>query len=235
MRTILLIWISLFSFSKAFGQMTQGVITYERTINLFKIYTNPNSQKWIGEKNKYRKDEYELHFNDSTSVFFASKETEFNNWTASCNSVTNYYTSNKTESIIVFNREEILVSDSLIHRSWKITDKWRKIADYDCRQAVFTIDDSTRIYAWFTTAVMPNIGPESYWDLPGAILGLATEDGSVTYFAKSVVSKPFDAINTKQKFNTRKAKTREEHLERFLKNASNDKERANYKKNIFLW
>ncbi|MCX6292662.1 MAG: hypothetical protein NT126_13025 [Bacteroidetes bacterium] len=29
-------------------------------------------------------------------------------------------------------------------------------------------------------------GPESFVGLPGAILGLATEDGSVIYFAKNV-------------------------------------------------
>lgn len=33
---------------------------------------------------------------------------------------------------------------------------------------------------------MPSIGPESFLGLPGAILGMATEDGGVIYFAKRV-------------------------------------------------
>ena len=38
---------------------------------------------------------------------------------------------------------------------------------------------------------MTSVGPESFYGLPGAILGLATEDGGVIYFAKSVeISKP---------------------------------------------
>jgi GLPGLI family protein len=48
------------------------------------------------------------------------------------------------------------------------------------------MNDSTRIYAWFSVDIVPSIGPEGFEGLPGAILGLATEDGSVIYFAKEV-------------------------------------------------
>jgi GLPGLI family protein len=34
--------------------------------------------------------------------------------------------------------------------------------------------------------LVPSIGPEGFAGLPGAILGMATEDGSVIYFAKEV-------------------------------------------------
>ena len=35
------------------------------------------------------------------------------------------------------------------------------------------------------------MGPETFYGLPGAILGIATEDGGVIYFAKSIeISKP---------------------------------------------
>ena len=53
------------------------------------------------------------------------------------------------------------------------------------------MNDSTRIYVWYTDDIVPSVGPESFCGLPGAILGLATEDGGVIYFAKSVeVTKP---------------------------------------------
>ena len=65
------------------------------------------------------------------------------------------------------------------------------ISGYSCRKAIWQQNDSTRIYAWYTDDIVPNVGPESFSGLPGAILGIATEDGGVIYFAKSIeLSKP---------------------------------------------
>ena len=213
MRTLWIVLINLLLTWVSFAQMSQGVITYERSINLWKKYSFiEDHKKWFPDKEKYRKDIFELHFNDTVSVFFPTIETSENDWTANCNTVVNYFNRNWTESKLYYLGDMINVNDSLIERKWKITDKWRKIADYDCRQAVCYFNDSTRIYAWFTTAVQPSVGPESYWNLPGAILGLATEDGSVTYFATKVESKPLEWVNVKQRFNSKKAKTRQEVL-----------------------
>ena len=78
------------------------------------------------------------------------------------------------------------MSDSSTYRKWQITDNHRNIAGFSCRKAVFSPDDSTRIYAWYADEVMPSVGPESFGGLPGAILGLASEDGGIIYFAKTV-------------------------------------------------
>ena len=90
--------------------------------------------------------------------------------------------------------EGFLVSDSVRAFNWKMTESKRSICGYQCRKAIWQANDSTRIYAWLCAEINPSIGPESFVGLPGAILGLATEDGGVIYFAKSVeVVKP-DAI-----------------------------------------
>jgi GLPGLI family protein len=69
------------------------------------------------------------------------------------------------------------------------------ISGYNCRKAIWQENDSTRIYAWYTDDIVPTVGPESFCGLPGAILGLATEDGGVIYFAKSIeISKPDAAM-----------------------------------------
>ncbi|RME18774.1 MAG: hypothetical protein D6799_02540, partial [Bacteroidetes bacterium] len=47
-------------------------------------------------------------------------------------------------------------------------------------------NDSSRIYAYISTQIAAPVGPESFCGLPGAVLGLATEDGGIVYFAKSV-------------------------------------------------
>ncbi len=228
MKTIWILIINCFLSLHLFGQISQGVITFERTINIYKKYKDyKDIKKWIPEKDKYRKDIYELHFNDTLSVFFPTIETETNTWTASCNTVTMYPNQKIYEAKQHFNLDELLVLDSIPHRTWKLTNKWRKILDYDCRQAVYQFDDTIRIYAWFTPAIAPSIGPETMWDLPGGILGLALEDGSITYFATKVESKPLDWINTKQRFNTKKAKSKAEHRIAIL---GKEKEKPNEKK-----
>ncbi len=88
--------------------------------------------------------------------------------------------------------EYLYVEDTIPTRAWKITDQKRMIANYNCRKAIWQQNDTTRIYAWFTDAIYPEIGPEGVSGLPGAILGLATENGSVVYFAQSIESKPID-------------------------------------------
>ena len=65
----------------------------------------------------------------------------------------------------------------------------RNIAGYSCRRAIWPKNDSTRIYAWYTDQIIASTGPESFNGLPGTILGLATEDGGVVYFAKIVKEK----------------------------------------------
>ena len=83
------------------------------------------------------------------------------------------------------------LQDTVAKRQWKITDNKRMISGYSCRKAIWQENDSTRIYAWYTDDIVPTVGPESFCGLPGAILGLATEDGGVIYFAKSIeISKP---------------------------------------------
>jgi GLPGLI family protein len=81
---------------------------------------------------------------------------------------------------------ETTIKDTIQQREWQVTDRKRKIAGYLCRRSILNVNDSTRIYAWFTTDIAPSVGPEGFDDLPGAVLGLATEDGSIVYFAKSV-------------------------------------------------
>ena len=78
------------------------------------------------------------------------------------------------------------LKDSMSVRSWKVTESKRKFAGYMCYKSIWEMNDSTRIYAWFCPDIVPSVGPEGFSGLPGAILGLATENGSVVYYAKEV-------------------------------------------------
>ena len=78
------------------------------------------------------------------------------------------------------------MKDTPAERKWKITDRSREFDGYKGIRAIWQMNDSTRIYAWFCPDIVPVSGPEGFRDLPGLILGIASEDGSVVYFAKEV-------------------------------------------------
>jgi GLPGLI family protein len=79
--------------------------------------------------------------------------------------------------------------------------------EYECIKAIWQKNDSTRIYAWFSPMISASIGPEGISGLPGAILGLAREDGSVVYFANRF-SNEFDAKYIRKEIKSSKSVTK---------------------------
>lgn len=175
--------------SLAYGQISYGKITYERKTNLYKKFKNNGDVKeWLKEEDKNKVDVFELYFNDTLSVFKPQESdlVERMSWATNKNVVYQDYRRNTRLTEKTIWGEKFLVQDSVRQFTWKITDSKRKICGYQCRKAIWTANDSTRLYAWYCNEIMPSIGPESFVGLPGTILGLATEDGGVIYFAKSV-------------------------------------------------
>lgn len=189
------------------SQITYGKITYERKTNLYKKFKNNGDVKeWLKEEDKNKIDIFELYFSDSLSVFKPEESdlVERMSWATTKNVVYQNHASNKRFTEKKIWGELFLMSDTIRSFNWKITDSKRSICGYQCRKAIWQANDTTRIYAWFCSEVTASIGPESFVGLPGAILGLATEDGGIIYFAKTVeVVKPDLAIlipkKTKQK------------------------------------
>lgn len=186
-KIILLLFVLISVVSRA-QLVREGKIVYERRTNLYKIFDDERMRSFIKEKDKIKIENFSLYFNDSVSLFsYIQPETpDQMSWATMKNTV---YTSFQVEKRSLFMEmmgNSMLVTDSLVQRQWKITDKTRKIAGYECIRAIWQKDDTTRIYAWFTTDIIPTVGPESVQGLPGAVLGLAKEDGSVVYFATSV-------------------------------------------------
>jgi GLPGLI family protein len=176
----------------SFGQISQGRIVFERKTNLMKrMGDNPRMKNFITEENKYRIEKFELIFNDSMCVFRPIEDDE-----PDATGFMKYLTTRNTVYQNIAQREktifmdlwgtEAIIKDSMDTRRWKITESKRVISGYNCRKAIWEINDSTRVYAWYALEIVPSIGPEGFEGLPGAILGMATEDGSVIYFAKEV-------------------------------------------------
>lgn len=186
-KKILLVLVLSFAFIVANAQISSAKITFERKTNLYKKLKG-NVENWLKEEDKIKIDYFELFVTDTISIF-KPQESELKenlSWATSKNTVLQNYNSHTRYLIKTIWGEELHLTDSLFKRQWQITESSRKIAGYACRKAVWQANDSTRIYAWFSYDIIPSTGPESFNGLPGTILGLATEDGGVVYFAKKV-------------------------------------------------
>lgn len=238
LSSILCIALCIIFGSISVAQIQEGKIVFERKTNLFKKYETESTQNYIGESNKYRSELFILYFNDSTSVFLFDENQPRDSkleWTTERNTVIQDLSQNINRSTLSLWGTPFNIKDSLVQREWKFTDKWRTICNIECMQAMYEVDDSTRIYAWFTSSITPNVGPESYCGLPGAILGLATEDGSVTYFAKTIEERAIDFEEITPRFNDKKARTRKEVIEKARQDFRHQKDMEKYLKRIFLW
>jgi GLPGLI family protein len=173
----------------AYGQIENGRIVFERKTNLIKRFGSDDRMKrMFNEQNKTKVDKFELLFNDTCSVFkpIYSDEPDNFSWATNRNTVYQNFNQKNKLSVLDLWGNSVYVKDSVSIRQWQVTDSKRKIGKYMCRKAVWQKDDTTRIYAWFTTEIISSVGPETFCGLPGAILGLATEDGGVIYFATKI-------------------------------------------------
>lgn len=190
--TLLLLFFC-FSLVTGFAQIKSGKIVFERRTNLYKKFTDDDTRNWIKEEDKNKIDMFELYFNDSISLFRPQESDlkETMSWTTSKNQVFQNFNKNYRMTVKKIWGDEAFLEDSLNVRQWKITDNKRTICGYSCRKAIWQANDSVSMYAWYCEEIVASVGPESFYGLPGAILGLATEDGGIVYFAKSVeIAKP---------------------------------------------
>ena len=100
------------------GQITHGVILFERKTNLLKKYDSPESQRWLrGEKVKI--DRFNLHFSTEKSIFLPleSAVPSKADWATSKNKVVQDF--EKEERISVYNLfgESKVVKDYIVKRN----------------------------------------------------------------------------------------------------------------------
>jgi len=175
----------------SFAQETAGRIVFERKTNLKKLFKdNKRVRPFLKDGVTWKIEQFELYFNDSSSAFLPIEgddaEEGMMKFLTTHNTIYKNYRKNEKLCVLDMWGTETYIKDSILPRKWKVTESKRNIGGYQCRKAMWEMNDSTRIYAWFTVDLVPSIGPEGFDGLPGAILGLATENGSIIYFAKEV-------------------------------------------------
>ncbi|WP_438969086.1 GLPGLI family protein [Nonlabens sp.] len=112
-----------------------------------------------------------LIFNDTASVYRTNIQNIPDN-------KGNTYASSRyfknTDNILFFERNAILVRDSIPDIIWYLTDEKKLIGDFVCKKAT-TIFRGTFITAYYNEEISTSFGPWKFNGLPGLIISLYTE------------------------------------------------------------
>lgn len=221
------------------SQVTSAVIEYERRTNVYKLYKDVDRMQGMMDyikKNKIMKETFTLYFNDSISVFKAKESPEgMAAWLTQRNVTIQDFTLNKRTQVLDLWGNQVFLRDTLKEREWKITYDKRMIAGYECRKVIWMLNDSTKIYAWYSDELAVSGGPETFNGLPGTILGVATEDGGVVYFAKNVEIIEADPIAELPKIKEKDVKTQAEISSEIISRFGKDNNGAAIVERMFAW
>ncbi|MEA5425705.1 GLPGLI family protein [Arcicella lustrica] len=201
MKKILIIAFILFSI-QMFAQTNEGTVYFTRTT----YWTKMNNQlsylsKQEKEKMTYMfagKDDWKeymlLHYNDNESKYVASEErseeSEGYAWRKEEFSVARNFSKNTMLDVFEILGKTYIIEDSLQTPNWKILNDIKEVAGHICMKAM--IEDTLKkqkIIAWFAQDIPSNAGPERLWGLPGLILELDINDGTVLIQASKIESK----------------------------------------------
>jgi len=226
MRKVSYLVACLLSAGALTAQTTEGVIIYERKINMHKRIQDEQMKAMIPE---YRTTKHQLMFSDSNSVYKSVPEEEMPEGFAgetggnrvvmrmgggdNSELYKNFATGKSVESREL-GAKTYIIEDSIRPRKWKLTGETKVIQGYTCRKATSTetlvvgggmrirmgnssegsgADTANRpqprevtVEAWYAEGITAPVGPDSYGMLPGVILELNIDDGSMVYTAVEI-------------------------------------------------
>jgi GLPGLI family protein len=206
--TACLLLITQASFAQNARFTTQGVIEYEKKVNMYalikdQVNKNPNRSYYAQAYEDFQKKNPQfkilkssLKFSKGQTLFTPSDEDVAGNGFFDFESAAqnNIIETNTTAQTSIAQKQVFeqtyLLKDSTRKINWKITNEIRNIAGYDCRRANALIMDSIYVVAFYTDEIPVSGGPESFSGLPGMILGVALPYEHITWFATSVLDQP---------------------------------------------
>lgn len=186
------------------AQSIEGTIRYVRTSNWAKQMA---ATSYISKQQKERiaymwgnRSEWKMY----TYLNIKSSETKYNDpfesvdgdhdgysWRKDKFMIFRNYEKNTIRDIIDQSGKTYLVEDSISAPNWKVMNDMKEVAGHLCMNAM--IQDSLReqkIVAWFALDMPLSGGPERFCGLPGLILEVDINDGSLVISADKIDLKP---------------------------------------------
>lgn len=195
-KGILLLFGLLIMSSGAFAQNTSGIITYDRSKEWTKLL---DKLPWMTEEEKDRSKRtwgnnrptaipYKLYFDGDKSVYFEpERQNEYGySWNEEEYRIIRDYEKNESKDYIETLDKKYIVSGLPTYK-WKIHNEIKEVAGYLCMKAeTYNPVLDQVVYAWFTDQIPVNGGPEGYYGLPGMIMELDLDNGTVLVTATKV-------------------------------------------------
>ncbi|MCW4468749.1 GLPGLI family protein [Flavobacterium sp. MFBS3-15] len=142
--------------------------------------------------------------------------------------------------------KEFLVTDSLKMREWQLVNETKKIGNYTCYKAAYTIKRPSRtgpenekatdllgslpdemvVTAWYAPEIPVSHGPDNYWGLPGMILCISTDNMNI--LCSKLVLNPAEGVDLKVPNKGEKV-TKKEFMDIISKKAEEMREMRNTK------
>ncbi len=179
-----------------FGQLAEGVITYEMKVNMHRNIPKENEgmKQMIPEFRTFQQQHF---FNGEESLYKPVEEDddeEFSDRNGAQirmrmpqNEVYVRPADEKIMELREFFDKKYLINDTLKATGWKLGIETKTILGYECKKAT-RVDEERKqtIVAWFTDKLRPSLGPDRFCSLPGAVLEVNVNDGERTLTAKKV-------------------------------------------------
>ena len=197
MKKIFIVAFSVLIFSSgAFAQNTSGIVKFNRKKEWVKLL---DKLPWLSEEERDRSRRtwgsrkgdgvpYELHFDGDKSIYFEpERDNEFGySWKSEEYKIIRDYEKEESRDYIETLDKKYIVEDLPIYK-WKIHNEIKEVAGYLCMKAeTYNPVMDQVVFAWFSDAIPVSGGPEGYYGLPGMILELNIDDGTVVVTATDV-------------------------------------------------
>ncbi len=209
-----LFWLSGF----LFAQNTEGIVHFERKLDWIKMIKKlPYLTKEEKDRmeNTWKNDpdpseKMNLYFNVNESVYTWGQEVqeyEGSDYKGRNREVFMHknFASEKQTNLLEILGKTYLVQDSLQKPKWKVLNQIKEVAGYICMRAeTYDKIKGQKIVAWFTGDIPVSAGPENAIGLPGMVLELDGDDGTIMVVATSVEIKKLDKEMTMPKLKGKK-------------------------------
>ncbi len=220
-----------------FGQVTEGIISYEDKVNIHKTLP-PERQEMKDMIPQFRTSQQQLAFNADESLYkpleedVADEDIEGPGMRMRFRMPQNEFYVNQSESrravLQEFMGKKYLIEDSLKIIPWKFSNEIKEIKGYQCKKATYYNEERKQdITAWYTDKLRPFLGPESFTTLPGAVLMIDINDGERTVTATKIEGRPVKKNELKLTAGGTKTteaefrKTRDEQIQKMRANGGN--------------
>ena len=179
---------------KAQQFLDKGMIEYTVVVNNHKAMGDGTWAEMFKDKiPKLSTSYYQLTFDGDKSIYVFDRKDD--------KTKSPFFNSDAAEEAVWYNDYEkdnfiqqknifgntYLLSDSMLHIDWKMTNESRIIAGFNCRKATGVLFDSVYVFAFYTDEILASGGPMGMHGLPGMILGITIPRMFSSWVANKVV------------------------------------------------